>query len=181
MPDRSTSGLFWPTLMTGVSLVILCGLGTWQLERKAWKEQLIAKISARVGAEPITLDAAQARIGLGEELEYARVRASGRFHHDQTLYLFAPEAGETGWHVYVPLEMASGSFVFVNRGFVSDSQRKAATKAASPLDGQVEVIGLLRLPGVQATFTPANDAARNIWYWRDLGAMAQSGRTCRHR
>ncbi len=38
----------------------------------------------------------------------------------------------------------------------------------------MEVVGLIRAPGRAGLFTPANDIARNLWYWRDLAGMSQS-------
>ena len=48
------AGLIWPTALSLVGLAVLIGLGTWQLQRKQWKDQLIAKIAARVAASPVT-------------------------------------------------------------------------------------------------------------------------------
>jgi surfeit locus 1 family protein len=41
-------------------VVVLIGLGTWQLQRKAWKEGLIAALDAQLAAPPIALPAAAA-------------------------------------------------------------------------------------------------------------------------
>ena len=49
------AGLVWPTLATLAGLAVLIGLGTWQLERKRWKEDLLARIAAGVEADPIPL------------------------------------------------------------------------------------------------------------------------------
>ena len=40
---RSWTGLLVPALL---AFVVLIGLGTWQLQRKAWKEGLIATLNA---------------------------------------------------------------------------------------------------------------------------------------
>jgi len=50
------AGLVWPTLATLVGLAVLIGLGTWQLERKRWKEDLLARIAANAHADPMPLD-----------------------------------------------------------------------------------------------------------------------------
>ncbi len=42
--------------------IVLIGLGTWQLERKAWKEGLIAALAARTSAEPAPLPVAGALV-----------------------------------------------------------------------------------------------------------------------
>ena len=154
--------------------MILCGLGSWQLERKAWKDTLVAQIAERSRAAAIPVETALQAVARGEKLEYARVRASGRFHHDKARFLFAPEAGRTGWHVYVPFETATGVRILVNRGFVGNEWRQTPTTSPSTSAADVEVVGLLRHTGVPGTFTPNNDSAKNVWYWRDLAGMLGS-------
>ena len=44
------AGLIWPTALSLAGLAVLIGLGTWQLNRKQWKDGLIAKIAERVAA-----------------------------------------------------------------------------------------------------------------------------------
>jgi surfeit locus 1 family protein len=43
-----------------LAFVVLIGLGTWQLQRKAWKEGLIAALDAQLAAPPIALPVAAA-------------------------------------------------------------------------------------------------------------------------
>lgn len=38
---------FWTTVFTIPALILLLGLGTWQVERLHWKENLIATRQAR--------------------------------------------------------------------------------------------------------------------------------------
>ena len=48
-----------------------------------------------------------------------------------------------------------------------------AKRAAGQLAGEVEVTGLLRHAGrASACSRPPTTPARNIWYWRDIDAMA---------
>ena len=82
------------------------GLGTWQLQRKAWKEDLLGKIAQRIAAPPIRLGAdVQSKVRVEtDNLEYLHVAFRGRFHHDKERYLYAPARAGLGWHVYTPLE-----------------------------------------------------------------------------
>ena len=41
-----------PGLATLAAFLVLVGLGTWQLQRKAWKDGLIATLSERLAAPP---------------------------------------------------------------------------------------------------------------------------------
>jgi surfeit locus 1 family protein len=168
------AGLIWPTAFAVAGLAVLVGLGTWQLERKRWKEDLIARIAARVSAAPVPLARAEEQLRSGGDVEYIRVTATGRFRHDKERYLYAPAASGLGWHVYAPLEIAPGRFLWVNRGFVPDAQKDPATRRAGQVAGDVEVRGLVRRPAAGGWFTPDNDPARNVWHWPDVSALQAS-------
>ena len=172
--ERHGARLIWPTVAMLAALAVLLGLGTWQLQRKAWKEGLLADIAARATAEPITLEAAMRRRLGGEDFEYARVRVAGRWHHDKERFYYAPGPEGPGFHVYTPLETAGGPIVFVNRGFVPERLRDQAARRDGLAGGEVAIVGLLRAPGERGWFTPDNDPARNLWFWRDLAGMALS-------
>ncbi len=166
--------VFWPTLMTALAALLLFGLGTWQIERKAWKDGLIARVTAQAKGEPIVLDAAATLLKGGEAMEYTRVRARGRWLPDRSRHLYALSIREAGFHVYTPLETPTGAILFVNRGFVPRSQIAHFEQAAAANRGPVEVVGLLRNPGAKGWFEADNDAKKNEWYWRDLDGMARS-------
>jgi surfeit locus 1 family protein len=169
--------LFWPTLAMLAALAVLISLGTWQLQRKRWKEGLQAQIAERVHADPVPLVAVLERVGgRGEAApEYMHVSVTGRFRHDKERYLYAPTLAGLGWHVYTPLELAGGTVVWVNRGFVPDVRKAPATRAKGQVADTVEVRGVLRVPpATPGLFAAQNDADRNIWYWPDLAAMTAS-------
>lgn len=169
------AGLIWPTAFAVAGLAVLVGLGAWQLERKRWKEGLIARIAARVHAAPVPLVQAEELWAAAGDVEYLHVAARGSFHHDKERYLYAPSATGLGWHVYTPLQVAPARILWVNRGFVPDAQREPATRRAGQMAGEVEVRGLLRMPAAKGWFTPDNDPARNLWYWPDVAALQASG------
>lgn len=172
--DSQRARLIWPTVCTIAAFAILVGLGTWQMQRKAWKDGLLDAIAQRVTAAPVPLDTAARRSTAGDDLEYLRVTARGRYHHDKERLLYAPGRDGPGFHVFTPLETGDGRYLFVNRGFVPEPLKDPATRAAGQPGGEVEVTGLLRRPAEQGWFVPANEPARNLWFWRDLDGMAAS-------
>jgi surfeit locus 1 family protein len=171
LPRRS---LVWPSLWAGAGLVLLLGLGTWQLQRLQWKEALIAARDAGLHAEPVelprTLEAAHA-------LELHPVRVEGQFRNDRELYLNLESArGEAGFHIVTPFLLADGATLLVDRGFVPTDHKAPDTRAESEPQGIVSVTGLVRLPseGKPSWFTPDNDPARNSWFYVDLAAMGKA-------
>ena len=166
--------LFWPTLTTILGALLLVGLGTWQLERKAWKDDLIARIGKSAQSEPIVLDAAATLFRAGDEIEYTRVRARGRFLPERSRFLWAPGKSGPGYHVYTPLETPSGAILMVNRGFLPEAAINGLQAGGGDRGAAVEVVGLLRKPAKKATFEATNDVAKNRWYWRDIDGMTRS-------
>ena len=47
--------LIWPTLLAIPAIAVLIGLGIWQLERRTWKHDLIARAGERPGMEAVAL------------------------------------------------------------------------------------------------------------------------------
>ncbi|MGH6999350.1 MAG: SURF1 family protein [Phenylobacterium sp.] len=154
-----------------VCLLLAAGftaLGVWQLERRAWKLDLIARVDARIHAPPRQL--ADLR-GVSDADAYRRVRLEGTFQNDhETLVQALTERG-AGWWVMTPLRTPAG-IVLVNRGFVPAAYRDPATRP--PPAGAVEVAGLLRASEPGGGFLRSNDPASNRWYSRDVAAIARA-------
>ncbi len=73
-------------------------LGVWQIERRAWKLDLIATVESRVHAAPTGLPA-----DLSGDVAYRRVRVSGRLLNDRETYVQAVTERGPGWWVITPL------------------------------------------------------------------------------
>lgn len=166
--------LFWPTVFTLISLPILIGLGVWQVERLAWKEALIASINEGLAQTPVPLEEPKDAWKDLANKEYRPVTVTGHFLYQDERHLFSADHGEMGWHVYTPLETKAGNVVFVNRGFVPDGLKAAASRAAGNVGGEVAVTGLMRKPGAKGWFDADADQVRNVWLWRDLDGMTAS-------
>ncbi len=91
-------------------------------------------------------------------------------------HFFATWHGRTGYHVYTPLELADGRFLFVNRGFVPFEAKEPEMRKQGQLTGRQTVTGLARarLAEKPSSIVPENDLAKNIFYWKDLDTMAAS-------
>ena len=154
----------------------LIGLGTWQMQRLAWKEELLATITERTAAAPVDLDTVLASGRSIAEQEYTPVTVAGVFDHTAERHFFATWKGASGYYVYTPLHLDDGSYLFVNRGFVPFERKDASTRAEGQVPGKITVTGLLRsaLAEKPSSIVPDNEPAKNIFYWKDIRAMAAS-------
>lgn len=148
---------------------VLTGLGVWQVQRLAWKTDLIARVEARVSADPVAAPGPDAWPALTETGdEYRRVQVSGRYLRDRDTLVQAVTARGAGFWVMTPLDTDAGWTVLVNRGFVPADRRDDR-----PLpDGAVAVSGLLRLTQPGGAFLRGNDPAADRWFSRDTTAIA---------
>ncbi len=164
------------TIVFCAALAILLSLGTWQVQRLHWKEQLLADMAARRTAAPVTLADIEAMVKKGEDIDYRPVTVSGVFANNKERHFFATWRGQTGYHVYTPLQLADGRFLFVNRGFTPYEAKEPEMRKQGQLTGEQTVTGLARarLAEKPSSIVPENDLAKNIFYWKDLDAMASS-------
>jgi surfeit locus 1 family protein len=162
-----------------LAFIVLIGLGTWQVERKAWKEALIASLTERLAAPPQALPAPATWPNLDPaDDEYRRVTFTAQFDHaaEALIYgaasAFRPDVSGPGYWVFTPARLSDGSLVMVNRGFVPEDRKDAKSRADGQVLAPVAITGALRWPDTRHWFTPADDAAHNLWFSRDPQAIA---------
>jgi surfeit locus 1 family protein len=178
-PPRHRPSLLVPVLFTLVGVALLIALGVWQLERKAWKERLIAAIARRMNEAPVPLPPPTRWKSLdAAHDEFTRISLRASFENDQEALVFAgasafrPDVSGIGYWVFTPARLADGARVAVSRGFVPEANKDPATRAAGLVTGPVEIVGVLRWPEHAGFFTPAGEPARNLWFARDQFAIA---------
>ena len=152
---------------------VFVALGTWQVQRRAWKLDLIARVQERVHAPPIAPPAASewSRVTAANS-EYRHVRVSGTFLNSSETFVQALTDLGTGFWVLTPLREADGTLVLINRGFVPPERRERAAHGAAEAETAATVIGLLRISEPRGQFLRHNDPAHDLWYSRDVGAIA---------
>jgi surfeit locus 1 family protein len=149
----------------------LVALGLWQLERRAWKLDLITRVDARLAATPVPAPGPDRWAALSPRDDaYTRVAATGRFLNDREAAVLAVTERGSGYWILTPLEAADFT-VLVNRGFVPTERRDPATRPEGQLEGLVTVDGLLRPTEPGGGFLRANDPAAGRWYSRDVAAI----------
>jgi surfeit locus 1 family protein len=165
--------------VVGVALFAgFVALGVWQVQRRAWKLDLIERVSQRLQAPPVALPAAASWPTLqAPDFEYLHVQVQGTWLTDKTVLTQATTALGQGFWVLTPLQQTDHTVVLVNRGFVPASQREqwlAAPATPAPAADTVTVHGLLRKTEPDGGFLRHNDPAANKWYSRDVAAIAQA-------
>jgi len=150
--------------------LLFAGLGVWQVERLAWKLDLIARVDARVHAPPAAVPPAAWRAVDARREEYRHVRVQGSFLHDRATLVDALTERGAGFWVVTPLRTPAG-VVLVNRGFAPS--RGTAVIGASA-EGPVSVAGLLRMTEPGGRFLRSNDPSHDRWFSRDVAAIARA-------
>jgi surfeit locus 1 family protein len=150
-------------------------LGTWQVHRRAWKHELIARVDARVHAPPVDAPGrGQWPQVTAESDEYRRVKLAGTFLTDKSVRVRAStELGLGSW-LMTPLRRDNGEVVLVNRGFVTPSWCDGKATCATGPAGHTTVTGLLRITEPKGAFLQKNDPAGGRWFSRDVAAINQT-------
>ena len=147
-------------------------LGTWQVERLAWKEGIIVALAEANAKDPITvlpkdeteLDALQFRkvVLTGTWLGTTEFHLAPRYWHDQF-----------GYTVVTPFKLADGRTVLVNRGWVPAALKEPQTRPQTAVKGHADIHGLIRVGAERSYFSPSNQPDKNLWFGRDILQMAE--------
>jgi surfeit locus 1 family protein len=179
--EKRRGGVIEATIFTIVCMAILIGLGVWQLDRKTWKENLIATMTERLNQTPQDLAPRGSWPQLSQAKdEFRRVSFTAEFLDGEEALVYAsgsgvrPDVKGPGYFVFAPARLAGGSIVIVDRGFVPLDRKDPASRAQGAPHGTVDIVGAMRWPEARGSFTPADDPNTNVWYVRDPAAMAQA-------
>lgn len=160
-------------IIAAVLFVGFLSLGIWQIERRAWKLDLIARVDQRVHApaQPVPVRAQWPNITIAND-EYRHVQMSGEYLYQSEVLVKALTERGSGYWVMTPMRAADNTITFINRGFVPDNLRDRAARQGSEIAGQTSVTGLLRMPEPGGFFLRPNDVASDQWNSRDIAAFA---------
>ncbi len=164
-------------LQLGAALLFVAfiALGTWQVQRLAWKQDLIARVEKRLSAPPVPAPSADRWDDITKaDDEYRRVVVHGAFDHSREVLVGASTVLGTGYWVLTPLRSRDGNYVLVNRGFVPPEYKTRVSRTATEAQGEVEVTGLLRLTEPGGSLLRKNDPATGRWYSRDVEAIGRA-------
>ncbi|WP_195818612.1 SURF1 family protein [Roseobacter sp. MH60115] len=143
---------------------ILIGLGTWQVQRLAWKEGIIATIDERIAADPVALPT---DLDVDRDA-YLPVQVTGVLGTDYLRVLVSQKQVGAGYRIIRPMMRDAGR-IMIDMGFIPVSAADDLSVEEGP---PVTITGNLQWPQETDGFTPEPDLAENIWFARDVPAMA---------
>lgn len=163
-PPARWRELLLPGFLALLLVLLLTGLGVWQLHRLAWKEGILA-----------TIRAAESRPGIplaGHPGPYSKVVVRGRLRTDLAA-LYGDQVQDTaagpeqGGQLIVPLERAGEAPILVDLGWVPLSERHPASLPK----GLAEINGYMRPAEHPGLFSAPDDVAGRRFYTLDPGRI----------
>ncbi|HEX6016069.1 MAG TPA: SURF1 family protein [Geminicoccaceae bacterium] len=166
----------WPTLAALLGAAVLPGLGTWQLQRLAWKTDLIVRAEAGLAAPLVALPTAGADL---EALDFRHVTARGVYLHDAAFaFGLSASGGEPGGRLVTPLRLDDGRVVLVDRGWLPEDLLPPNVPEALRPSGQVTLEGVARWRGgggrERGWMVPDDQPDRRRWFSWDIPAMERA-------
>ncbi|MCE3232354.1 MAG: hypothetical protein K0R98_611 [Rickettsiaceae bacterium] len=160
----------FPTLFTITALFVLLSLGTWQVYRLQWKNNLVATVNEKIAMPAVEMSP---DVDINQ-LQYRKVHLQGEFLNDKEVHLFTGAKkfkGEMGYDILTPMRLADGRVVLVDRGWLPHDKKEPQSRPETLLSGIVDVVGMLHKGEIKGRFTPDNDIEKNLWFWIDIPAI----------
>ncbi|ALE03196.1 SURF1 family protein [Bartonella ancashensis] len=186
IPSHSCKASCFSSILLGITCIfffcIFSALGTWQVYRLQWKQNLITHVNQRTHLPPVEAPPQEKWPHVTfEKDEYRPVTLKGQLLKDKSIFVIAVAQDTTGYWILSPLQTADKTFTFINRGFIPMNmrsqfeQQNLLQENDSPTTHtkQIEVTGLLRMSEGAGIFPRKNNPDRNLWYTRQLPAMAK--------
>lgn len=166
--DLHLRRILFPLFLGLSGLIVLCWLGFWQLDRLAWKQDILADINARLTAAPVALPATPD----AARDAYLPVTLDGTVVGPELHVLVSGTAAGTGYLVIRAFETTDDRRILVDAGLLS-----LEDKATVPTAQTGTLTGNLIWPDDVNGATPEPDVEKNIWFGRDVVSMSDALQT----
>ena len=135
-------------------ILVFIGLGTWQIIRLNWKNNLILEIENSLKNPPVEL-------AQSNKENFLKIKTSGVINFDKQIYLYnLNNSGTPGFEVINPITIGDENYL-INRGWIPFEKKGA--QEINVFD-QKNIIGTLKLQGRKNIFKPDNDLDKNYWF-----------------
>lgn len=150
-------------LIFGIAgLAILVSLGVWQVQRLAWKQDVLAEIENRISADPVDLP----KNVSPDTDKYLPVTIKGEMEPGEIHVLVSVKQVGAGYRIIQSFSTEDRT-ILVDRGFVPVTVKQIERRT-----GPMEVTGNLHWPDEIDGYTPEPDIDDNIWFARDVPNLA---------
>ena len=138
-------------------IFIFIALGTWQIIRLNWKNNLISEIENSLKNPPVELSQSNKE-------NFLKIKTSGTIDFEKQIYLYnLNENGTPGFEVINPLSVNQKNYL-INRGWIPFE--KKGMQEINEFD-EKNIVGTLKLQGRKNIFKPDNDLNKNYWFSLD--------------
>jgi len=161
--------LIGPATMTAAMLLLLLGLGTWQVHRLAWKDAILAQIAQAEAAPPVALPVSP---GASMPEPFTKVAVTGRLLRDRSALYGAevrdtPTGSDLGAHLIEPLQRDGAPPLLVDLCWVSMKPTQPVELPPDP----VTIAGYVHPPNKPGLFSARDDVAGRRFYTLDPDAI----------
>ena len=138
-------------------ILVFISLGSWQIIRLEWKNNLILEIENSLKKPPEVLFEPSIT-------NYLKIKTSGSIDFENQIYLYnLNEKGTPGFEVINPIIINNKNYL-INRGWIPFEKKNS--KEIYEFD-EKNIIGTLILQGRKNIFKPDNDIKENYWFSLD--------------
>ena len=138
-------------------ILVFISLGSWQIIRLNWKNNLILEIETSLKNPPVELS--EANIS-----NYLKIKTSGSIDFEKQIYLYnLNEKGTPGFEVINPLIIDNKNYL-INRGWIPFEKKDS--EEIYEFD-ESNIIGTIKSQGKKNIFKPDNDIKENYWFSLD--------------
>lgn len=174
-PERGQRTVVWLSVLAVLVTVGLARLGVWQLDRAAYKTELLQRHAARSQLPAVPLAALPAQ---AEAVADRPVADCGQYDDRYTFLLDNQvRAGRMGFHVLTLFRTAAGTAVLVDRGWIPAASDRRE-RPILPAPRSPEMRGRVHVPQLAAVqlYTLRYDRLRRLDYLPalDLPALARA-------
>ncbi|NBB15960.1 SURF1 family protein [Caulobacter sp. SLTY] len=143
------------TVASAIALAILLWLGTWQMQRLAWKTDILTRIEAARTAAPVSIDDILRLKTAGQQVEWRKVRLECRpdtAPDASNALIYGLVNGEVAWRVITPCPLVGRTDTLaVERGYFHALDGVVDPKAVPTLPPPRAVVGIVRLTAPTAS------------------------------
>lgn len=178
--NRPIQSLWKIDLVFGLALLVLLGLGTWQVQRLSYKQELIQRLQERVHLPPLSLPQTVAHdkfLSLSD-WEFQPVTLKGNYIADHEIRVMGRSLkGEEGVYIYHPFTVENPPItLLVQRGWVPFDAIVKDKWVDKLTADETELSGILRFDRgfstIQKWVLPKPDLSKKLWYGLDIHSIA---------